>query len=222
MTVATEPVVYRARANLFQNEAEWRLERDALIRSGGEPADVNIIARGIRLVIKILLPLIVPPLEKGGYSRFPYAEVKHMRLSFEPTRADRERFRCEFQMADGSKARLFSTHFAGVSSFENRAASYTPFVRELVARVAAANPSCQFRSGKWFLHYWLEHTFLLAMFGLLILVLFAFGGAGLSELVLIKLGIIVFFIPVLIGYTWRNWPRSFVPPDIPAGTLPDV
>ena len=66
-------------------------------------------------------------------------------------------------MRDGARATLWSTHFAGVADFEDRAATYTPFVRALVARVAAANPACSFRAGTRPLSYWAGQLFLLAM-----------------------------------------------------------
>jgi hypothetical protein len=42
----------------------------------------------------------------------------------------------------------------------------------------------------------------------------------LSERVLVKLGIIAGFIPLMIMYTLKNYPRAFDPAAIPAAVLP--
>jgi hypothetical protein len=39
MTVAVDAITHAARANVFQREACWRLDPDALEREGGKPAD---------------------------------------------------------------------------------------------------------------------------------------------------------------------------------------
>ena len=58
------------------------------------------------------------------------------------------------------------------------------------------------------------------MLSVLVLVLGLVGGVALSNLVLVKLGIIASFIPVMIMYTRKNWPRRFDPAAIPAEALP--
>ncbi len=220
MTNAAEFVSHTARTDMFQREAEWRLGPDALERTGGEPADVAWWAHLMRFYLCLIVPWAVRGIEKGGPARFPYASIAELRLCFEPTRVDQARHRCEIRLANGQKASIYSSHFAGVADFEDRAATYAPLARGLVARVAAANPACRFRSGKRPLVYWTEHIVLLALFALLVVVLAAFGGSGLSDLVVAKLAIIIGFIPLLIMYTRKNYPRSFDPRAIPQESLP--
>jgi hypothetical protein len=197
MNVAADPIVHAARVNAFQPEATWRLGPDALERTSGEPADA-----------------------KRDSARFPYAAIQDLGVCYDPTRFDRARHRCDLRLSDGRTATFYSTHYVSFGEFEDRAATYVPLVRGLIARVAAANPACRFRSGKRPLVYWAEHVFLLAMVALLVSVLALVGGAGLSDLVLVKLGIILGFIPLMIMYTRKNWPRRFDPAAIPADALP--
>jgi hypothetical protein len=220
MNVAADPIIHAARADTFQREATWRLAPDALERAGGEPADAPWWARLLRLYLRLIVPWAIRGIEKGGSARFPYAAVKELRLCFDPTRADDTRHRCDVRLGDGQRASFYSTHFVSFAEFEDRATTYVPLVRGLVARVAAANPACRFRSGKRPLVYWAEHAFLLAMFALLVFVLALVGGAAFRDLVLVKLGIIVGFVPVMIMYTRKNWPRRFDPAAIPAEALP--
>jgi hypothetical protein len=198
MNVTAAPITYIARANALEYEGTWRLTSDSLELKGGPTAGPDVVLH------------------------FPYAGMSELRLSFAPTRFDRRRYRCEVRMRSGQRVSIISTHFESVGNFEDRAATYVPFVRGLIARVAAANPACRFRSGKRPLFYLLEHAFLLAALVLLVFVIGLVGGAGLSQLVLVKLAILAFYIPVMILYTRKNWPRRFDPRNIPDNVLPNV
>jgi hypothetical protein len=169
-----------------------------------------------------MLPWVLDPVERGGTARFPYADVREIRLSFDPTRFDQRRYRCDLRMKDGRKTTLFSTTYVGVGDFADCAASYVPLVRGLVARVAGANPGCRFRAGRGRVAYFVQHAFLFVAFAALVFVLFAFGGSGLSDLVWLKLAIVASYIPVMASYTRKNWPRRFMGAAVPEDVLPRV
>jgi hypothetical protein len=215
-------LVHTARPNVFQKEATWRLSGDVLEREGGEPADAGWFPRAMRIFLRILLPWYVIPIEAGGPAQFRCADIVRLRLRFDPTRFDHERHRCEITMRDGTKVSLWSTHYVSVGEFESRAATYTPLVRALIALIAAANPACDFRIGKKAFLFWAEFAFLFAMFALLVFVLAAFGGYGLSGLVIVKLVIVVSFIPLLLRYMRKNRPGRFKPDAIPDDALPEA
>jgi hypothetical protein len=217
---ATTPVSHSARANLYQNEAHWRLGPDALERLGGEPAAAPWWAKLIRFYLLLLVPWGMDRIDKGGPARFPYAAIQELRLTYEPTRMDDNRHRCWLKLKSGEKASFFSTHFSGVADFEDRGATYVPLVRGLVARVAAANPACRFWAGKSRFSYWAWNVFLLAMVVALAYVIGALAGFELSDIAWAKLAILVGFIPLLALYTRKNYPRRFTPPDIPPQVLP--
>lgn len=212
---------HASRANVFQREATWRFGADALEREGGEPADAPWYAHALRFYLRLLWPWSGIRIDQGGAARFPYGDIAEIRLLFDPTRFDTERHRCDVTLRDGTRAAFWSTHYVSVGEFEDRGGSYRPLVRQLVARVAAANPNCQFRAGKRPLVYWAEQIFLAAMAALLIWVLALVGGSGLSELVLVKLGIVVALIPLALRYARRNRPRAFQPAAVPPDVLPD-
>ncbi len=123
--------------------------------------------------------------------------------------------------APAATGTLWSTHFAGVADFEDRAATYTPFVRALVAHVAAANPNCAFRAGTRPLAYWAGQLFLLAMAIVAIWVIAMVGGSALSEVTWAKLSSSSGLIPLAFDYARKNRPRRFEPGAIPADVLPD-
>jgi hypothetical protein len=214
--------MHSSRWSVFQREATWRLDGDALVREGGEPADAGWFPHAMRTFLRILVPWYVIPIEPGGPARFPFRDIVALRLAFEPTRVDHERHRCDVTMRDGTKVSLWSTHYVSVGEFENRAATYTPLVRELVVHAASANPDCVLRAGKTAFGYWAQLIFLLAMFSLLALVILTFGSGGLSSLVWLKLAIIAGLVPLLIRYARKNRPRRFTPDAIPDDVLPSV
>jgi hypothetical protein len=192
------PPSYVARANALEYEATWRLQPDALELQGGPTAGPDVVMR------------------------FPYRDITGVRLSYAPSRFDHARYRCDVRMRSGQQVAILSTHYAGIADFEDRAATYGPFVQALIARVAAANPSASFRSGKNPVTYVLEHLFLFAMVVLLVLVLSMVGFAPLSESSWAKLFIILASIPLLVVYTRKNWPSRFKPDAIPNDVLPEV
>lgn len=212
--------VHTSRANVFQREATWRLGADALARDGGEAADAPWYAHAVRLYLRLLWPWSGIRIERGGALHLRYGEIAELRLSFDPTRADTRRYRCDLMLRNRQRATIWSTHYVSIGEFEDRAATYTPLVRGLVARAAAANPACAFRAGKRPLVYWTEHAFLLAMAALLVFVLALVGGSGLSELVWVKLAIVLAFVPLLWRYARKNRPRRFTPDAIPRDVVP--
>jgi hypothetical protein len=61
---------------------------------------------------------------------------------------------------------------------------------------------------------------LLALIALLVFVVALVGGVAITDLFLVKLGVIMAFIPVMIAYTRKNRPGFFHPHAIPDKVLP--
>lgn len=197
MDMLADAMTHPVRSSILEKETLWRLMPDALERE-------QVLKDGKSLTV-----------------RYPYRDIREVRLTFAPTRFDRGRYRCDFQIKNGTLAAILSTHYVGFADFEDRAATYVPLVRGLIERVAVANPACKFEAGKRPGTYWGEHIFLFLMVLLLVFVLGAVGGFSLSHLVMVKLGILVTYIPLMILYTRKNWPRSFDPRVVPDELLPD-
>jgi len=214
-------IIYVSRPNAFQAEATWRITADALQREGGERTKAPLAARLARLLLRLIIPWGVVKIERGGPARFAYADIAELRLSFDPTRFDSKRHRCEVAMRDRTRTAIWSTHYVSVGEFKDRGATYTPLIRALVTRTAQANPACRFRAGKRPLVYWAEHTFLLAMSTLAVFVVGALGGSAISELVWLKIAIVAGMIPLAVAYARKNRPRYFEPARIPDDVLPD-
>lgn len=151
----------------------------------------------------------------------PLRAILKLRLSYDPGRIERNLFRCHLYNTGGKCAAIPSCHYGGIASFEDRAESYTPFVRTLIHRLASVNPRCEFVAGISRLRWWANAAFLTVAFGFLLLILIMLYTA-IGPLVIIKLLLIAFLVPTLIRWFSRNRPKTFSPQSIPENILPQV
>lgn len=142
----------------------------------------------------------------------PYANVRRVRLAFAPGRFQQSRFLMELE-GTRSKLSLTNIHFKGVANFEDRFDTFEPLVRKIVQGVAGASPAAEFRAGEKPAYYWLMLAFNVAAFGLLALVVLALpiGLGDVSLTSLVKLGIILFCLPLLFSWALNSRPRRFDP-----------
>ena len=89
----------------------------------------------------------------SGTRSLPFAEIGMVRLYESPGMASLTGkiapafARCVIRPKRGRAIVLSSNHFVGLGRFEDRSATFRPFVDALIARVAAANPGAEFMSG---------------------------------------------------------------------------
>lgn len=185
---------YRFRSNAFVGERTYTLTDDALvIEEEGKPRD-------------------------GAF----YDGISEVRLAFTPTRAATNRYRTQIIFKEGGMAELFNTHFAGVLNFPEKNAEYNAFLAELHRRLAAKGKNVRYMRGNSQAAYfgnWLLTIFIFAMLALAFVLLMTLG---LVWIAVLKLVIILCFIPVLIRYMQRAKPGSYDPLDIPKDVLPEV
>lgn len=185
---------YRFRSNAFVGERTYTLTDDALvIEEEGKPRD-------------------------GAF----YDGISEVRLAFTPTRAATNRYRAQIIFKEGGMAELFNTHFAGVLNFPEKNAEYNAFLAELHRRLAAKGKNVRYMRGNSQAAYfgnWLLTIFIFAMLALAFVLLMTLG---LVWIAVVKLVIILCFIPVLIRYMQRAKPGSYDPLDIPKDVLPEV
>ncbi len=162
--------VHSARANYFETDTTWRLMPEAL----------DLRAR--RLCGEL------PPMPRSRSSDF----------RTDPTRADAARYRCD---VDGGAA----YHTDPVQplrrprGFRGSRRDLHALVRELVVRVAAVQPALHIPRRQGAADLLGRATFfLLAMAALLVTVLLLVGGYGLSELVWLKLAIVIGLVPLRV------------------------
>ncbi len=113
----------------------------------------------------------------GAAQLVPFAEITELTLSLYPADiADEEEIHGQLviKTATGESLTVRSHHCKSLGSYENRAASYAPFVRALCQGVAAANPKARFTTGS-------------GLMRLLWLILLVVTGAGSALLMIVLL-----------------------------------
>ena len=125
---------HASRANVFKTEARWRLGADALVREGGEPANAPWYAHAARIFLRVIWPWTGIKIEPGGAARFPYAGIscgsRMIRHASIPAAI------AVTSVWPGGEPRHALVHaLCRRAHFEDRAATYTSFVRALVAQL---------------------------------------------------------------------------------------
>jgi hypothetical protein len=187
-----DPAAYRFRAHAFTGDRTFLLTDDALVW-GEDGARTD-----------------------GVF----YDDIAEIRIAYMPSRVARNRYRTQVIFRQGGMVELFNTHYAGFADFEERNDAYTAFVQALHGRLADRNLPVLYRKGSSPAAYVgnLVLTFgTFAMIALAFVLLFNFGIVWIA---VVKLAIILFFVPTLVRYLRRSRPQAYDPRAIPADALP--
>ena len=155
--------------------------------------------------------------QHGQTYTIPLAKLSEVRLRYEPGRFATNRCTAAIATNTGWSADIDNQHWAGVADFEDRSLSYRLLVEALLARLATANPAARLVIGQGAM-LWLSMAFVLAMVAVLFFVVLAIGGPIVA---LLKLVVLLFFVPTMVRYIRANrrrvMPITAAPPD---GVLP--
>jgi hypothetical protein len=181
---------YRKRENFFEaGEDVWSVEGDSLVHNRAD----------------------------GTVDRRKLSDVVSVRLRYAPTNAKTWRYAFEIRFKAGHAWHIDNGHFVGIADFEDRSASFVPFVRDVIQLVSQHAPQARAFLGSSWTSYLLQVGFLVIAFSALAGVLLMLPiGAGISGMVVVKLAIIAFFLPVLF-----KWVRRALPQGVPINAIPD-
>lgn len=134
--------------------------------------------------------------------------VRRVHLSYDRSK-QREYYHCQVE-TDRGRVRLRHVHFAGPLNFEDRRATYTPFVLNLLQQLERY-PGVRMTSGSWF-----GFVFLL--------LLIPFIGAAMWFAASIGrwgyFAVFALMMLVLLANLGRARPRTFAPAQPPRGLIP--
>jgi hypothetical protein len=189
-----EQAAYSVRLSLWGREKSIQLNDGALIVSGDPP----IAFAGIREIRTYDSPGLT---FLGGATIAPAFK------------------RCVIRPARGRAIVLSSSNLLGFGRFEDRSASYEPFVGKLIQAAGAANPKTIFIAGMP-MALWLSWLFILAMaaviapLALILIVVMLLGGhappVGLIVSAIVLLSVLTGIVQ-LIRMLRKNWPRAYDP-----------
>ncbi len=189
------PVTYKRRRNIWsRGEREWRVEEDALVAVGGS----------------------------GRATQLAWKEIVSVRLCHEPMRGRPWRYVFELQPKSGARVRIDNAHRCAEGVYEDQSASFTPFVRAALGRIAVASPKARALIGETGRRYFFLLLAALVGFGALAVAL-TLVRSPLDDLpyaTLIKLGIILLMLPIFWRWVVGAMPRGVALDNIPDRALP--
>lgn len=190
-----QPTIYRARHNpLARGEREWRVEEDALVGVGAD----------------------------GRERAVAWRDIIGVRLCHEPARQRPWRYAIEIQPRNGRAIEIDNAHRVTRNVFEDRSASYTPFVREALARIAACSPGARALIGETPRRYFV--LLLASLLGLcaaaVAMTVFATPLDNLPFATPAKLAIILLMAGVFWRWVIGAMPRGVALDAIPARAFP--
>jgi hypothetical protein len=150
--------------------------------------------------------------------RVPFKDITTIRLSYAPDRMRRNNFQCAVESPQGKYA-FMSTSYVSLANFKSDSQRYATMVKELISKVAAANPTVSLVSGKPKFAYRLSIILMIAGF-LAVAMLIYFLGETMSSVSWMKFILILLLIPMAFSYIMKNKPGTFSAESIPANLLP--
>lgn len=149
----------------------------------------------------------------------PMHEISEVNLAFAPTRPERNRYRCTLRTTK-QKIVFFNRTYRGIYDFPQTNPEYVAFVRALHGALLLHNPSCRFTAGSSVAVYALNIAILIFVFAMLVLLGVFLFTIGLTAIVVVKVLIILFYIPTALRWAKKNRPRKYDPRTIPDDLLP--
>jgi hypothetical protein len=188
---------YRKRESLLEKaEREWRVEPHALVLRTAE----------------------------GKEMAYPWRDVSRVRLRYAPTRLKTWRYTFDVAFKNGVDWSIDNAHFASIGDFEDRSATYAPFVRAALARIKAEAPQAKIYTGTSPISFAAQVAMVaVAFLGLaaLFLTIPVFETSNVWWVVF-KLAIIAAMIPPFVKWVRTNVPRAISPDAIPEDALPNA
>lgn len=150
------------------------------------------------------------------------AEIAWIRVAYAPTRFKTNRYLVTVSTRSNQKLQYDNIHFVGVANFEDRSTAFSEFTRFLIERVRESSPGAVLKSGAPAVSYFGQLFFVGAAFLLLAFVIFALpiGVGNFALTAILKLGIIIVFLPFLFKWIVKSRPQTLPMDTIPDGYLP--
>ncbi len=187
-----DPSVYRFRPNAFAGTRTVRLTDDALVvEEDGKPRD-------------------------GAF----LDEIAEVQLAYAPTRFATNRYRARIVYRKGGMVELTNESYRSLGDFKEQNAEYAAFLTELHRRLAARGCAVRFVRGSSTAAYIGNAVLTAFIFACLAAIFVMLVAWGLYWIAVVKVAIILFFVPTLIRFMRRARPGGYDPTNLPADMLP--
>ena len=154
----------------------------------------------------------------GTNTKFNYEDISLVRLTYAPGRLRSNNYQCTIESNKGDHS-FASSSFVSFANFRSDPLRYRAFVKELIAKLSAANPEVSLRSGKTRKGYIFSVVIMLALFFAIALLIYLMGDY-MSSISWLKFILILLLIPMALSYVMKNRPGVFTADNIPPKLLP--
>lgn len=154
----------------------------------------------------------------GSVVTVPYENISSIRLSYMPGRMRSNNYQCNIESSKGNFY-LLSSSYISLANFKSDNEGYRIFVRELIAKVAAANPTVALVTGRPKTAYRLSIILMIVGFFAIAFTLYYLGDF-MSSVSWAKFLLLLLLIPMAFSYIMKNKPGVFSADNIPAKLLP--
>lgn len=162
---------------------------------------------------------VVQP-DEGDTLRVPLSEIRQVRLSYQPTRDESERYVCELVLRSGAKLDFTNREYKGVLDFERHDAEYAAFVREVHDRLRR-RAGVTFHGGVGAARHAVgAGCLVVGVATALVALAVMLASMGHVLIAVLKLVFIATLVPRALRWVNRNEPRTYDPRSIPPELLP--
>ncbi len=170
---------------------------------------VSFQLRGRQLIIDRL----------GSEQPVPLDQVEEVRLTFETRSFAQKLFRTSLRLKTGSTLSLHSVNFRSMVFADRQEEAYAAFVRDLLTRVAQANPQARFKAGRSPFGWWALCLTSVAILAAIVFFIWFAVREGETAAILVGAFIAAAGIWQVEPILRLNKPRSFTPEAPPEELL---
>ncbi|MDQ8190020.1 hypothetical protein [Roseibacillus persicicus] len=159
-------------------------------------------------------------LSKGLADRtFPLSDIVELRLRFQPTRIQTNRYECLLKQKNGQRIKIANELYQGIADFSDQSNSYREWIHHLVREVGYHSPNCRMVTGCTAPVWWGYLLMLLAVYAFLIALVIIFAMA-IPAVAITKVVFMVVMTPLAFRWFRKNREQRFNATEIPKDVLP--
>jgi hypothetical protein len=148
------------------------------------------------------------------------SDIAELALCFAPSRFQSARCTANIVLRKDRSLLIASGHYQEIANFEDRRATFVPFVRAMAAQMARVNLKTKFTRG--YRKFSLALGFILGTIGIAFIIMLLPIILAVGFAAFFPLAILLFGVPAAVASVRRNWPGTFDPFDVPPELLPDM